>query len=985
VGDSAAWRVQQGRIFGLSSDGTLSSWETGYGVLAWSRPGITRYWPKAGTVLVEQGGQVQLIDAGLGTLTGTVDADLSGSLVGWKGDLFRLSGKTLQRWSDAAGWQTQATGSLPLVSAQGDADHLYVVDQGNQVSLWDGTALKPLWTGVVRQIVVGAEWLVVDAGTRLEVRSKTTGDLLRTLGSGGYDSLFAAKAKLFGLRQGTLTAVNLATGGTIWLDSGLAAVSVGDQVFAIQSGGTVVDYNAPDNLAAPTTALATIPAAPDGVGGWFVTAPQLLLNPSDPETSAVSTTWKVDTADWQPYEPLVLTDGVHSLAWHSADDGGLVELDKLAIVRVDTTAPTSTASWSLATLPGLPDTFGAATTLTLTGSDSGSGLAALEYRINQGSWQTYTAPVALSQQGSYQVETRARDQAGNVEAVHSRTVFLDYFDPAATASLEDGDHAEFVFLAGTTKGLPIDHFEFTLNGGPVTVFDFVIPFTTTGDWTIAYRAVDQGGRTSPWGTFRVSNIGLDPEESLGKVSYDKNLKQRDIVDNLTTSTILFLGTKEKFLSIPNALKGSAYLRGRATDSQSVAATWISVKVTGPTMVTYLKEPSSQAVLTGWTGGETLPAGTLSTKYFAQGHQVFTKTFNAGETIVLAGPKSKTTGGDLVFAKALWAGVQIIAPQPDTAVRSAQTLTLKAYTGTLPANITWLVSENGVNPTTLGPGNTVSYTLSDEADGGVLWVHAQGTVGGETVSTLSSFPILRQEKLFILYPNAWLPVKTNTAFTPLVYYTNDQGLKDTPPTITWTAVQNGQTVYNGPAPITLAQPGKATLTATLTTSAGRSVSTSVDLMVVGQWPWVTWHWWERNLKDWDDQHGEGSKAGKASPDSRQATTKTGNLTLSVWTWASGGDWRQSVDNGTYEIQMALGPMTAYEVHTVGVNNQMVNLMSQKTGQVWQAKFVVKVTDGQLKVTGTAGLPFYRVDYHRVDDSTPVSASVIGSLDNAEDLK
>ena len=59
--------------------------------------------------------------------------------------------------------------------------------------------------------------------------------------------------------------------------------------------------------------------------------------------------------------------------------------------------------------------------MTLAGADSGSGVDKLEYRLDNGEWTAYTAPVTISGSGPHTLEHRATDVAGNVGTVGTAT------------------------------------------------------------------------------------------------------------------------------------------------------------------------------------------------------------------------------------------------------------------------------------------------------------------------------------------------------------------------------------------------------------------------------------------------------------------------------------------------------------------------------------------------------------------------------------
>jgi hypothetical protein len=975
----------QGDLLALDANGTLHAWDAGFGNELWHRDNVVRWWNSAGTVLAESQGQVMVIDAVQGTLTSTVTADLSGTLVGWRGQLYRLQGAALQLWSNAAGWTTLYTDpKANLATVSGDCVNLYVRNALGVTSLWNGSTMTVLWAGPVMHLVVADQWLAVDTGAAIEIRDRSTGALIRSWQGGGYDELFGSENKLFAVRGSTLTAINAWTGNTIWTSSGTLSLLAGDRAASVDSQGVVSVYNAPENLKAPVTVMLTVPAVP-GSFGWFTTAPQVTLSATDAETYAASTVWKVDGGAWQTYQPLTLTDGVHTFAWHSVDSEGLTEADHLATLSVDTVPPVSSLAISPAPLPSLTAVWGGSVTLTLTAQDATSGLAGISYQINGGAWQTYSQPVTLSAEGLYSFAYRSQDQAGNLEAAHTQSLALDFHDPIATAQVQQDQGASFVYLSGTADApIGLDHLEYQVGSGAVTTFNTVIPFTTSGSWTVAYRAVDKAGRTSVWQTVNVINNSPGAGNPIGRIQYAPSLKNRQVDPRTDVGDPIFTNTSARFAALPPELNGAAYLRGANTDSESTANPWITVTFAAPATVYYLQDPASKASLSGWTTAGSL-AGSLLSPTLTVTYQEWTKTVAAGDTITFQPPKLTHVGGDLIFIQTLWTGVEIVAPAPGATFAAGQTVAFQAYTGGLPATLNWTVQEPGRPPQSLGSGTSVSYTVSSAADGGQLTVSVSGTVGGQRVQDQASWPLLRQEHLTVVFPNPITPVLAATAFTPRVFYLDSQGMPANPPAITWTATQAGKTVFQGAAPITIKNAGAVTLTGTLTSATGRTVTATTSFTVVAQWPWITWHWHDKKRQPWSDPDGEGFWGGLLPDDTQgSAQTSSGQLTIPVWRWTAGAEWRTTVDNGTYELVFAVGPFAAWDVHTVTVNGQTLNLQTKTAGQVLSVRFVVTVTDGTLRIRGTPGLPFYKLNYRRTTDQAP-SASIVGVLTNPEDLQ
>jgi len=89
----------------------------------------------------------------------------------------------------------------------------------------------------------------------------------------------------------------------------------------------------------PTTALTLTPAGPNGLNGWYVTAPTISLA----ATSAVSTwySWSSIAGPWTQYSAAFpAVEGAHTLYYYSVGPGNSQESPKQTALKVDLTAPT---------------------------------------------------------------------------------------------------------------------------------------------------------------------------------------------------------------------------------------------------------------------------------------------------------------------------------------------------------------------------------------------------------------------------------------------------------------------------------------------------------------------------------------------------------------------------------------------------------------------------------------------------------------------
>ncbi|MFF8507246.1 OmpL47-type beta-barrel domain-containing protein [Streptomyces sp. NPDC015492] len=218
---------------------------------------------------------------------------------------------------------------------------------------------------------------------------------------------------------------------------------------------------------------------------------------------------------WQPYTVPVVVDtvGAHTLRYRATDKAGNTAAGKTAAFSVvarptdDTTAPETSA-----TVSGERDDQGRyldMATVTVTASDTGSGVNTIEYAIGDGAWQPYTAPVMVHQVGDHTVRYRATDKAGNSAAVKSAAFTVvaqpdpDTTAPEAAASVTGTRDSGGAYLTSATVTLSafdadsgVERIEYSLDAGPYLAYTTPVIVDRVGHHTVLYRATDKAGNTS---------------------------------------------------------------------------------------------------------------------------------------------------------------------------------------------------------------------------------------------------------------------------------------------------------------------------------------------------------------------------------------------------------------------------------------------------------------------------------------------------------
>jgi hypothetical protein len=142
----------------------------------------------------------------------------------------------------------------------------------------------------------------------------------------------------------------------------------------------------------------------------------------DPGGSGIrNTTFRTDGGDWLNYTAIghfsLSGDGGHLVEWYSIDFAGNKENISSQTVWVDDTPPTTTIT---------PQTgpYDENTWFDLTATDSGCGVAAMEYKMDSEQWRSYDGNFTV-QAGLHTIWYRSTDNIGNRETPKSREVNVE--------------------------------------------------------------------------------------------------------------------------------------------------------------------------------------------------------------------------------------------------------------------------------------------------------------------------------------------------------------------------------------------------------------------------------------------------------------------------------------------------------------------------------------------------------------------------------
>ena len=272
---------------------------------------------------------------------------------------------------------------------------------------------------------------------------------------------------------------------------------IGEGVWTIEASATdefgrtttsAVDFviDIPDaDTSAPVVTITPEPAGPDGANGWYVTTPTIAISASEP------TTWirysLTGAAPWSEYTTTltVATPGTTTVWAYARDLAGNESTPTSATVLVDTLDPATTYFGPSGDTSAVP-------TITLTATDTVSGLASTWYSIDGAVPVLYVLPFAVPGEGPHTVTYYSVDVAGNAETSGSASFTIDTTPPLVTIGVVTQGGSYATSQTPTVAIADAATWTVTLNGSPYTTGTPI----GEGSWTIEASATDEFGRTT---------------------------------------------------------------------------------------------------------------------------------------------------------------------------------------------------------------------------------------------------------------------------------------------------------------------------------------------------------------------------------------------------------------------------------------------------------------------------------------------------------
>jgi len=226
-----------------------------------------------------------------------------------------------------------------------------------------------------------------------------------------------------------------------------------------------------------------------------------------------------ETGSWTKYTTSLRPDGkfVSSPIDFVAPSDGKYEFYTRATDQLDVVedAPSTADAWTIVdgvapsssiSVSGIKSgsSYTGHVSINLTATDAVSGVGAMTYRLNGGSWTIYTGNITVLTNGQHTVEYYATDLAGNNESVKSEVFTLS--EASTTVVFSDSgktypDGNVTVNFALPFEASTITKLEYSLDGGSYTTIDAAatsVTFSglTNGTHHLTVRATDSSGQTA---------------------------------------------------------------------------------------------------------------------------------------------------------------------------------------------------------------------------------------------------------------------------------------------------------------------------------------------------------------------------------------------------------------------------------------------------------------------------------------------------------
>jgi hypothetical protein len=240
-----------------------------------------------------------------------------------------------------------------------------------------------------------------------------------------------------------------------------------------------------------------------GNNDYFKGSVQVTLTSSDtvsgPANFGIS--YKIDNGTLKGYSfPFTVSgNGAHTVNVWSQDAAGNTTPTTITI-NIDSTVPVTQAT--LAGTQGSNGWYTNEAQVTLSATDTPSGVETTFYKLDDGAQQTYSGPFNISDSGYHTIIYWSVDRAGNTESQRSMLIKVDSVPPTSQASASSTWRYDVwyqspaqVYINATDSASNIANTYYTIDGGATQTYTATFNISTGGVHIVNYWSVDQAGNT----------------------------------------------------------------------------------------------------------------------------------------------------------------------------------------------------------------------------------------------------------------------------------------------------------------------------------------------------------------------------------------------------------------------------------------------------------------------------------------------------------
>ena len=208
------------------------------------------------------------------------------------------------------------------------------------------------------------------------------------------------------------------------------------------------------------------------------------------------------------YYPVIDYVGTAQFKYTISDSQGATDTAICVVTMLDKTPPTTYID--IDGTSGNDDWFTSSVTITLTADDAHSVIFLTKYRINGGSWITYSEPFDISIEGINTIEYRSVDGNNNVEAIKEAEFKIDTTNPLSMLFVQQPHHKEgnVYYVTKTTQFIlsakddewpfssGILEIEYQIDSGSWNTHqgdELTFIVTLKGPHTINFHSIDEAG------------------------------------------------------------------------------------------------------------------------------------------------------------------------------------------------------------------------------------------------------------------------------------------------------------------------------------------------------------------------------------------------------------------------------------------------------------------------------------------------------------